>query len=505
MSELERIGFNSRRGSPLKKLCTAGVEYAWLELERTTEAKLRELIGANARTSLRRHLQKTLEQITRPSLDLEWKSFVLAMESLGFGHASAQVTERMFLRERPSYRLGSLFQKFPVLARLWILTIEQWRDHFVEVLHRFEKDRSAISRYFFGRRPLGLILNVRPGLSDPHHGGRSVTLVECESGRLIYKPRSGRSETMWFDLLAWMNSHGFSPKLRVARILERPSYSWMEFIETASCNDETEVRRFYECLGGMIAAAYLLKAVDCHRDNVIAAGQHPVLVDVDALWHVSPLTKTQSPADVLYRTGFFPNTRRRSLQSRSSVLGWSKTGNHLARIRGRPVAASEYVHEILNGFSRGWKCLVGTARRRAAFRNRLHRIRARPRRWIYLATEKYAAIRRVSLSPVALRSEEARDALLKRLCNRSSVSATVSNSEIKALRQLNLPYFVQRTAEAMPPDKTAVPAEITEAIRSVLGGSHAGPGKKTNFSRKSKCRSDSLPRSAVQLRRFAAE
>src|SRR5436190_1933921 len=83
----------------------------------------------------------------------------------------------------------------------------------------------------------------------------------------------------------------------------------------------TYVPGFYQRLGGMIAAAYLLKAVDCHRENVIAVGEYPILVDVDALWHVSPLTRTQSLATVLYRTGFLPNSRPGSLQSRSSVLG----------------------------------------------------------------------------------------------------------------------------------------------------------------------------------------
>jgi lantibiotic modifying enzyme len=505
LSELEPIDFTSGGGSPLKKLCAAGVKHAWNELERTTKRNLLQVVGGKARASLRRHLQRTLEQITEPSLELEWKSFILAMESLGFGQGSAEVTQRMFLRERPSYRLGSLFQKFPVLARLWILAIDQWRNHIAEILNRIRADRNAISRYFCERRPLGLIRDMRPGLSDPHRSGRSVTLVEFDSGRVIYKPRSGWSETRWFELLAWMNRHGFSPKLRIARILERCSYSWMEFVEVASCKNKAGVRRFYERLGAMIAAAYLLKAVDCHRDNVIAAGEHPVLVDVDALWHVSPLTKTQSRGDVLCRTGFFPNARRRSLQSRSSVLGSSNTGNHLARIDGRPVMASDYVKEILNGFSRGWKCLLGTARRRVAFRKRLARIRAHPRRWIYLATEKYATIRNESVRPVALRSEEARQAVIRRLCTRSSASPALSHSEIKALSQLDLPYFVRRTAEAMPSDESIALAEITDTIRIALLGSRARPGKAPKFSKKGKCRSGSLRRSGVQPRYFLTE
>lgn len=417
---------------------------------------------------MRRHLQRRLEQITGPCLELEWKSFILAMESLGLAATSAQANQRMFLREQPAYRLRSLFQQFPVLPRLWTLAIRQWRQHVVEVLDRIRKDGSAISHFFFDGRPLRAIRDLRPGLSDPHHGGRSVTLVEFDCGPLIYKPRSGQSESAWFELLTWMNRQGFSPKLRAARVLERRAYSWMEFVEAASCPDERAVRRFYKRMGGMIAAAYLWKAVDCHRENVIAAGEYPVLVDVDALWHVSPVTKTQSLPDILYRTGFFPSRTRRSLQSRSSVLGWSRTGKHLARIEGRPVGASDYVEEMVRGFSAGWNCLIGTPARRAAFQARLEEIRARPRRWIYLATEKYAAMRTASVSPTALQSEAARDAVIKSVSSRESVRRSVNHAEMKALRELDLPYFIRKTTQAMPPDPGAVPPELVGAIREAL-------------------------------------
>src|SRR5438552_6265474 len=123
----------------------------------------------------------------------------------------------------------------------------------------------------------------------------------------------------------------------------------MESSKAASCKYESAARLSYRRMVETIAAAYLLKAVDCHRENVIAAGEYPVLVDIDALWHVSPLTKTQSPTDVLYRTGFFPNSRPASLQSRSSVLGKSTIGKHLARIAGKPVLAACYTNEIIAG------------------------------------------------------------------------------------------------------------------------------------------------------------
>ena len=140
LRELEQIPFPSRRSSPLNQLCAAGAEYGWQQLQRTMQKSLFQQVSAKARTSLRRHLHRTLAQITRSCLELEWESFLLAMESLGLGKVStSEAKDRMFLRERPSFRLGSLFRRFPVLPRLWSLAIYQWREHIVELLTRLTR------------------------------------------------------------------------------------------------------------------------------------------------------------------------------------------------------------------------------------------------------------------------------------------------------------------------------------------------------------------------------
>lgn len=464
---LSNLEFSAGRGTPLRKLCSAGVAYGWSELTNAAEAHLMARITRKACTSLRRHLQRTLERLTRPSLELEWKSFVLAMNSLGL-RADRRAQERMFLRDRPSHRLFFLFKKFPALACLWSLAIRQWQDHIVEVFERFAADEKIIVRTLFDNLPGGRIKDLRPGLSDPHNGGRSVTLIVCEGGRVIYKPRLGMGESSWFELITWMNRYGFQPELRAARVLLRKNYYWMEYVEATSCRDEAAVRRFYTRLGGTIAVTYLLKAVDCHRENVIAAGEHPVLVDVDALWHVSPATKTQSPTSVLYRTGFFPSSKPRSLQSRSSVLGGSITGKHLARIAGRATEASDYTKQIVWGFSRAWNCLMATSSGRSFLFQKLRQIRGQPRRWIYLATERYGAILGASVAPSALESEEGRKALIARLCSRSSIKRAVIRAEVRALSRLDLPYFVRKTNQLMPPDKNEMPSELAEAIQNAL-------------------------------------
>ena len=40
------------------------------------------------------------------------------------------------------------------------------------------------------------------------------------------------------------------------------------------------MKRFYERQGGYLALLYMLQATDFHHENLIAAGEHPVLLDL---------------------------------------------------------------------------------------------------------------------------------------------------------------------------------------------------------------------------------
>jgi lantibiotic modifying enzyme len=468
LAGLGTVSTGSPRQEPLEQLCTIGVSYAWRDLERTGASALLERTSANAQANLRQYLQGTLEWITRPCFELEWSSYTLATEALGLVSPGALQTREKFLGSEPVDRLFSFFEKFPALAGLWSVSIDQWRRHVAEILGRAAADDRAMARAFFDGNSCGRITDVRLGLSDRHLGGRSVALVEFERGRVVYKPRTGTGEAAWASLLRTMNENGFKPLLKNARLLRRKGYHWMEHIEPARCPDVAAVQRFYKRLGGLIAAAYLSNAVDCHRENLIAAGEHPVLVDLDAVWHVGSVTKTQSATDLLYRTGIFPNSNPESLQSRSSILGKTATGTHLARVGARAESPADYADAIVAGFGAGWHCLIGTPARRAAFQGRLRSIRSQERRWIYFATENYAVIIRVSVQPGALVSGMTRLGVIRRLSERPTVGADTVEAEIDAMERLDIPYFTRRTSVRMPAPKNSPPAELLEAISKAL-------------------------------------
>jgi lantibiotic modifying enzyme len=470
LNALADLAFNTKQSSPLAILCEAGARFGWHEFEATISSELLALLSERAKRRSRRDLQRILERTTRPCLELERRSYDLALAAIGLLETTTdpKFAEHKFLGEKPSERLFSLFRKFPVLPRLWFQLISQWHEQLIELLARLAADRTALSHAFLGGQPVGPIVDLRCGLSDPHNKGRTVMLLQFGANAVIYKPRSGDGEWEWASFLQGMNARSFHPKLRAARVVRRIGYCWMERIEPSPCKDKPAARRFYRRIGGTIGAACVLRAADCHRDNIIAAGEHPILVDAEALCHFSPETKAATPVDLLRQTGFLPGSNRRSLQSRSSVLGSATVGQHVPQIRGHALRAAQYEPEIVEGFCRAWRCVFGTRNRRTAFARRLRRICSRERRWIYRPTETYAAIARASIQPAALRSGIERELLIARLCSRGTVTATVIHGQIDALKRLDIPYFVRRIKGPLPLPQGIVPAEIIDALRRAL-------------------------------------
>lgn len=180
---------------------------------------------------------------------------------------------------RPEVALNIL-ATYPVLARMIVGWIDQWAAFSLEFLTHLRDDREAL-REVFGVQ--GKITAVEAGAGDFHRGGRSVLMVDFEDGwRLVYKPRSLAVEARFQELLEWL---GFDPGFRPLRVLDRGSHGWAEFVAAAPCESAEEVGRFYERQGGYLALLYALDAADFHAENLIAAGEHPVLVDLEAMFH----------------------------------------------------------------------------------------------------------------------------------------------------------------------------------------------------------------------------
>lgn len=180
----------------------------------------------------------------------------------------------------------ALLQTYPVLARRLVERVEQWVEVSLELLRHLAADWEELRRTFFPDAPPGGLSEVEGGAGDPHRGGRTVMKLRFASGsRLIYKPKPLAGDIAFQDLLRWIGGHGFEPGFRRLGVLDRGDHGWVEFVTPAPCRTPDEVRRFYQRQGGYLALLRLLEATDFHAENLIAAGEHPVLVDLETLFH----------------------------------------------------------------------------------------------------------------------------------------------------------------------------------------------------------------------------
>ncbi|MFE8916915.1 type 2 lanthipeptide synthetase LanM family protein [Streptomyces globisporus] len=222
--------------------------------------------------------------------------------------------------------LDRIVTGYPVLARLLATACLNTADAFAELVARLAADRHLLAPAgVFGDRGgcpdgalrtyagPGALAGVEAGAGDSHRGGRSVMLLRFTDGmRLVYKPRPLAAHRHFNSLVEWFGSLPDAPDLRVLRVLDRGEYGWAEFVEERPCASEAETRQFYRRQGALLALLHVLDGTDLHHENLIACGPHPVLVDVETLFH-PPLGPARSadPAaralhDSVHRVGLLP-------------------------------------------------------------------------------------------------------------------------------------------------------------------------------------------------------
>lgn len=205
---------------------------------------------------------------------------------------------------QPQVRL-ELFREYPVLGRLVVTTLENWAECSIEFLQRWCTDWPAIRQALSPTEDPGPLVRVQGDAGDRHRGGRTVWILECRSGfKVVYKPKSMAADRHFQELLGWLNGHGLDAPFRPLRVLDRGQYGWEEYVNPQGCSAREEVARFYRRTGGYLALLYALAATDFHHGNILAVGEHPVLIDLEALFHPSGLEPVTQQADDVAQRSF---------------------------------------------------------------------------------------------------------------------------------------------------------------------------------------------------------
>jgi len=381
-------------------------------------------------------------------LGLFTKTFVLEMHVARLQNQlegeTAEARFADFVRQlSQEEKILALLEEYPVLARQLVVTIDHWADYAQELLSHLCADWNAICATFAPEQDPGALVDVRGGVGDPHRKGRGVLICKFQSGlQLLYKPKSLTIDAHFQQLLTWLNERGAQPAFRTMKLLAREGYGWSEFINADSCSSQEEVARFYARQGSYLALLYALNAADCHVENLIASGEHPFLVDLEALFH--PQVGGDDPTQPYYlgmtsmdqsvfRVGLLPYriwSNKDNIGVDLSGLGgqegqmtpnplpkWEAVGTdqmtlvrqrveiptkqNRPKLNGNDVNVLDYREDIINGFTQMYRLLCEL---RVALAEEMLPLFARDEiRLVLRPTQRYAKLLRESFHPDLLR------------------------------------------------------------------------------------------------------
>jgi len=401
----------------------------------------------------------------------------------------------------PSAALAFLIE-YPVLARQVTLFAEGWVRVHLELVERLANDRAALSETFGGGANLGRLAAVDVGLGDRHRRGETVSGLTFESGvRVVYKPRRLDLDRHFQELLDWLNPQLRYP-LRAPIYLFRETYGWVEWVRAEPCCNDDELERFYHRAGALLAVFYLLDATDCHVQNVLPAGDHPVAIDLEALLQpelagpvkrqsVSERLAATHSAHSVLRVGMLPHRAWSDASANGadvSALGWTPDqiepqetavivdeGTDAARIEyrrprmegfaqsdKRPTRIYDFIDALDAGFTEAYRSFLAGG---ASVRERLLAFARDEVRVLVRDTREYGRLLLASFHPDSLRDALHRDRHFDRLwagAMTNEVLLPFIAHERRDLWANDIPIFTSR------PDTTDVFGSSGARIANVL-------------------------------------
>lgn len=470
--------------------------------------KLRQFLGGRAALlseaalgQLERSLLHCLSSLSWQALDLEFSAYRSVKRALQpFAAVSrardGQPSKRLyqeFVREMLAGRLLDFLAEYPVLAKLWTLALENWVQFHREWTARLEADLPLLSASFFSGRRIGKVAAIDADMSDFHQGGKTVLILTFQSGdKLVYKPKNLTMDAAYFRLLDWCNRNGAPLDQKVVRILDRGDYGWMEYVSHTACSNQEEVGNFYRRAGALLCLVYLLEGTDFHFENLLAAGEYPVLIDLETLFQprAEPEELFHEPDGHLaairqylfsvYRTSFLPQP----FKAMGRDVEWSGLGGgifdsvrevpqvrhvntdemvlarrpaaepsrkNMPTLYGEPVPFGAYQEALIDGFNTMYRFCLSRKKELGAEDGPLSAFRGALVRFVFRATYVYGAILKKSLHPDCLRHGIERSIQLE-MNHRALLvdpqplpTRYLLREEVEMMERLDIPYFVTTT------------------------------------------------------------
>ncbi|MCR4567499.1 MAG: type 2 lantipeptide synthetase LanM [Pseudobutyrivibrio sp.] len=196
--------------------------------------------------------------------------------------------------------LISFYKGYPVAARVATARTHYMIKNYTNILEHVNKDYKEIEE-FLGKKNL-VLTDISLSTGDSHEQGNSVSILKFDDKKLVYKPKDLRINQAFESFVDWYVEKSSMLEIKIPKGIYKVNYAYNEFIEKIYCKSEREVERFYTRYGYLVAICYLLNINDLHLENIIASGEHPVIIDMETLFQMpAQITGESAYIDMLKR------------------------------------------------------------------------------------------------------------------------------------------------------------------------------------------------------------
>ncbi len=192
--------------------------------------------------------------------------------------------------------------------------------------------------------------NNTTSLGDVHNGDYT-RLIEENGKEYIYKPRNALTEKVWASFLCKLEELGAEYLPKAVKIISENENSHTEEVVKQLPTDKDGVKRYYHRMGSLLFLSYLLSTTDLHFENIIANGEYPVVVDLEALLS-SNITNSNNKKGI-FTTSYASSLLPRYLKNvdTSGIASFIKGAKNMPMINNAPVYVIANIDDILKGFS----------------------------------------------------------------------------------------------------------------------------------------------------------
>ncbi|MBF0117625.1 MAG: DUF4135 domain-containing protein [Desulfobacterales bacterium] len=281
------------------------------------------------------------------------------------------IQKQKFIKKIQKNGVQNFFLKYPVLARKISTTTLLWINDQLDFINRLSIDLTELISFFNLKKPVGKITKLKSQISDLPINERTTLIVFFESGEgVLYKSRNLSAEYSYNKFLRWINRSDSLLKLKTIAVLNRNTYGWVEKIDHKLCTSEEESHRFYFRLGSILCILYMLRGNDCQSKNIIACGEHPVIIDNENIMH--PYVVPDKPfedfldaeflaiqilEDSVLNIGMLPYWTRQNDYQLDDISGIGhypekESLHHLPFVENYPQRLKYFIEDIISGFQK---------------------------------------------------------------------------------------------------------------------------------------------------------